>query len=190
MAVLLKSLMYLGYFPEIEDVPSKVLTFMAKQLDVFKKLLASFVYVRTGDVADNVIKMFIDLIHRMDFESEQELDQQLLRDLKMVEGKVQMLLRIAKAVVKEPSGTIREVIFSEVTEEKFNELLAEHEATGDRFRTFQQKLVRRKYVYYYQRMLPLVLENLTFRSNNQQYQPVIDALNLMKRYLNSELHLA
>ena len=149
-------------------------------------LLASFVHVRIGEVADDIIKMFINLIHRMDFESEQELDRQLLSDLKKVEGKVQVLFRIARAVVGEPGGTIREVIFPEVNEQTFQELVAEYEASGDRFRTLQQNLMRRKYVHHYQRMLPLVLENLTFCSNNQ-YQPVIDALNVIKQYMTSDL---
>ena len=148
--------------------------------------LASFVHVRTGKVVDDIIDMFIDLIHRMDFQSEQELDRQLLSDLKKVEGKVQMLFRIARAVVRKPDGTIRGVIFPEVEEETFKELVTEYEATGDRFRTLQQQLMRRKYVHHYQRMLPLVLEHLKFRSNNQ-YQPVIDALDLIKRYQNSDL---
>jgi len=149
-------------------------------------LLASFVHIRTGEVTDDIIKMFMDIIHRMDAESEDELDRQLLSDLKKVEGKVQMLFRIANAVVKEPGGTIREVIFPEVGEKTFQELVAEYDATGARFRTLQQKLMRRKYVYHYRRMLPLVLENLTFRSNNQ-YQPIIDALNVIKQYMDTDL---
>src|SRR5208283_2200013 len=109
-------------------------------------LLASYAYCRTCEVVDDAIKMFIDLIHRMDLESDQQLDRELVRDLKRVEGKVQMLFRIANAVVKKPGGTIREVIFPEVNEETFQELATEYAATGDRFRTLQQKLMRRKYV--------------------------------------------
>lgn len=149
-------------------------------------LLASYAYCRTCEVVDDAIKMFIDLIHRMDLESDQQLDRELVSDLKKVEGKVQMLFRIANAVVKKPGGTIREVIFPEVNEEIFQALAAEYAATGDRFRTLQQKLMRRKYVHHYQRMLPLILENLTFCSNNQ-YQPVIDALKVIKKYMSSDL---
>ena len=65
-----------------------------------------------------------------------------------------MLFRIAFAVVKQPAGTIREVIFPEVKEETFKELVAEYESTGPRFSTMQQQLMRKKYVYHYQRMLP------------------------------------
>jgi TnpA family transposase len=149
-------------------------------------LLSSFVYMRTGEVIDDIIRMFMNMIHRMNVESEQELDKRLLSDMKKVEGKVQMLFRIANAVVQNPDGKIREVIFSEVKEETFRELVAEYEATGARFSTLQQRLMRQKYVYHYQRMLPLILENLTFRSGNQ-YQPVIKALDIIARYLGSDL---
>jgi TnpA family transposase len=149
-------------------------------------LLASFVHLRIGDITDDIIKMFMDMIHRMDVQSEEELDRRLLSDLKKVEGKVQMLFRIAHAVVGAPDGTVREVIFPEVKEEYFRELVAEYEATGARFRTQQQKLMQRKWAHHYRRMLPLVLGNLTFRSNNH-YQPIIDALGMIKKHMQSDL---
>jgi TnpA family transposase len=148
-------------------------------------LLSSFVYMRTGEVIDDIIKMFMDMIHKMDVDSEQELDKRLLSDMKKVEGKVQMLFRIAHVVVQNPDGKVRDVLFREVKEETFRELVAEYEATGARFCTMQQRLMRQKYVYHYQRMQPLILENLTFRSGNQ-YQPVIEALNTIKRHLGSD----
>lgn len=74
-------------------------------------LLASFVHRRIGDTTDDIIKIFMDIIHRMDVQSEEELDRRLLSDLKKVGGKVQMLFRIAHAVVGTPDGTVREVIF-------------------------------------------------------------------------------
>ena len=36
VSILLKSLLYLGYFPELNEVPHQVLAFVAKQLDVLK----------------------------------------------------------------------------------------------------------------------------------------------------------
>ena len=37
-------------------------------------------------------------------------------------------------------------------------------------------------------MLPIVLGALTFRSNNQDHRPVLDALALVRRHLDSKLH--
>jgi len=42
VAVLLKSLTYLGYFPELQDVPAQVLAFIAKQLDVFRSSVQKY----------------------------------------------------------------------------------------------------------------------------------------------------
>ena len=47
VAVLLKSVMYLGYFPEVEDVPPKVLGYIAKQLDVFKNAADKYSWSRS-----------------------------------------------------------------------------------------------------------------------------------------------
>jgi hypothetical protein len=45
--------------------------------------------------------------------------------------------------------------------------------------------MRHKFVRHYRRMLPLVLEHLTFRSENR-FQPVIEALALIKRYVGTK----
>ena len=42
-----------------------------------------------------------------------------------------------------------------------------------------------KYARHYRRMLPILLENLTFRSDNR-FQPVIEALSVIKRYLDTK----
>ncbi len=49
---------------------------------------------------------------------------------------------------------------------------------NDRVRT----VLRSSYSSYYRRMLPALLSALTFRSNNTAYRPVLDAIELLKRY--------
>ena len=143
-------------------------------------LLACFVFMRTSEVTDEVTQMMLEIIHRMDTKSEQQLDRKILQDIKKVEGKVQLLFRIADAITQQPGGTIKEVIFPRVKEEVFHHLAAEYKASGPQYRTLHQTLMHRKYACHYRQMLPVVLEHLTFRSENR-YQPVIQALEVIQQ---------
>ena len=46
--------------------------------------------------------------------------------------------------------------------------------------------MRSSYSSYYRRILPLILDKLEFRSNNEVHRPVIQALELLKKYADSK----
>ena len=97
-------------------------------------LMACFIHVRTMDVTDDVVRMLLEIIRRMDTQTEKHLQKELLRDIKRVAGKVQLLYRVAEAVIEEPDGTIRAVLFPQVKEETFRDLAAEAKASGPQYR--------------------------------------------------------
>jgi hypothetical protein len=67
-------------------------------------LMACFVHGRTLDVTDDTVRMMLAVIRRLDTQTEKHLHKELLKDIKRVSGKVQLLLRIAEAVVEDPQG--------------------------------------------------------------------------------------
>jgi TnpA family transposase len=148
-------------------------------------LLACFIHARTMDVTDDTVRMLLEVIRRIETQTEKRLHRELLQDIKRVAGKVQLLFRVAEAVVDAPEGTIRDVIFPRVKEDIFRELVAEAKASGPQYRSWYQYVMRQKYVRHYRQMLPWVLEHLTFRSENR-FQPVIEALAVIKRYLGTK----
>ena len=149
-------------------------------------LLACFISVRTMEVIDDAVRMTLEVIRRMDTQTEKHLEKTLLQDIKRVTGKVQLLYRIAEAVVDAPDGTIRNVLFPCIKEETFHDLVLEAKASHPQYRIWYQSVMRRKFMRHYRRMLPLVLEHLTFRSENR-FQPVIEALAVIKQYLPHEI---
>ena len=116
------------------------------------------------DVTDDAVRMMLEIIRRIRRQTEKHLHQELLQDIKRVAGKVQLLFRVAEAVVDAPEGTIRDVIFPRVKEDVFRDLVAEAKASGPQYRLWYQYVMRQKYVRHYRQMLPGVLEHLTFRS--------------------------
>ena len=145
-------------------------------------LMACFLCVRVTEVTDDVTRMAIDLIHRIDTRSEKQIHREFLADLKRVDGKMQILSRVAEAVVEKPDGVVREVIFPQVKEETFHNLLTEFRASGPELRLLRQTVMHRKFARHYRRMLPVLLESLRFRSDNR-FQPVIEALATIQRNL-------
>jgi hypothetical protein len=180
------------------DVPFKVLQLLKRRAQnehagqmrahpdpIRHALMACFIHARTMEVTHDVVRMMLEVIRRIETQTEKHLHKELLRDIKRVAGKVQMLFRVAEAVVEEPDGTIREVLFPRVTEATFRELVAEAKASGPQYRIWYQYVMRQKYVHHYRQILPSVLEHLTFRSENH-FRPVIEALTVIKQYLGTK----
>jgi len=93
-------------------------------------LMACFLHARTMEVTDDVVRLRLEIIRRMDTQTEKHLQKALLRDITRVAGKVPLLERVAEAVVEEPDGTIRTVLFSQVKDETLRALAAEAQASG------------------------------------------------------------
>jgi TnpA family transposase len=147
-------------------------------------LMGCFLYVRRTEVTDDITRMAVELIQRLDKRSETQIFRELLADVARVEGKMQILSRVAEAVVEQPDGIVREVIFPAVKEETFRDLVAEFRASGPQLRSLRQNVMKRKFVRHYRRMLPALLNTLEFRSDNR-FQPLIQALAAIQRAFGS-----
>ena len=100
--------------------------------------MGCFLYVRSTEVTDDIARMAIELIQRLDKRSEKQIFRELLADVARVEGKMQILSRVAEAVVEQPDGTVgREVIFPTVKEDTFKNLVAEFRASGPQLRSLR-----------------------------------------------------
>ena len=116
------------------------------------------------------------------------MERELLADFIRVNGKQQLLYRLAEAMLENPDGIIREVLYPLVGEEKLEALVEEFKTTGTYRQTVQTR-VNASYTHHYRQILPPILEVLEFRSNNEQYQPLIDALTLVAAYLEENMTL-
>ena len=69
-----------------------------------------------------------------------------------------------------------------VSEATLKDLVAEAQANDTAFRQRVRTVLRSSYSAHYRRMLPMLLAALEFRCNNTAYRPVMDALDLLRRY--------
>jgi hypothetical protein len=135
-------------------------------------LLAAFCHVRGREIADTLTDLLITTIHRIGAKAEKRVEGELMTDLKHVAGKPALLFKLAAASLSKPDGTVRDVVFPAVDEQTLRDLVAEGENTGPAYRRHLQTVIHNSYRSHYRRMLPLVLDALSFQSNNQAHRPV------------------
>jgi len=150
--------------------------------------LAAFVHLRGRQLTDDLVDLLTETIHQIGARAERRVDRELLDDLKRVSGKQGLLFDLAGAALDHPDGIVREVVFPVVGEQTLRDLVQEAKATGPTYRVTLRTVIRNSYKGHYRRMVPQILKALDFRSNNRRHRPVIQALDLLKRYADTRLH--
>ena len=153
-------------------------------------LVAALCWLRRREVTDSLVDLLTQVIHKISVRAEKRVEKELLDDFKRVTGKLTVLFHIAEASVDQPDGSVRDVVFPAAGgEQKLRDLVREYKSSGPAFRFQVHTYLRASYASHYRRMVPQVLQALEFRSNNAVHQPLIEALELLKRYANSSERL-
>src|SRR6266545_1834492 len=148
-------------------------------------LLAAFCHLRTQEISDTLVDVLLEIVHRLGVKAERKVE----RELKKVTGKTNLLFRLADATLEHPDGIVREVVYPVVPEQTLRELVKEWRANGPAYRRKVTILMRNSYRSHYRRMIPKLLATLEFCSNNETHRPVIAALDLVQRYVDSKVRL-
>jgi len=148
-------------------------------------LVALFCSVRAQEITDNLTDMLLRLVHKMGVNAEKRVDKEFLADFKRVTGKTGLLFHLAEASLDHPKGQVDEVIYPVVGEQTLRDLVKEYRASGRSYREKVHTVMRGSYSHHYRRMVPQLLSVLPFESNNDQHQPVIEALDLVQQYAGS-----
>ncbi|GCF10761.1 hypothetical protein KDI_43250 [Dictyobacter arantiisoli] len=77
------------------------------------------------------------------------------------------------------------VVFEVASEKLLRDLIKEHKTNSPAFRKQVHVIMRASYSRHYRRIVPELLDMLEFHSNNELYQPVIRAIQLVKEYVCS-----
>ncbi len=156
-------------------------------------LLSAYCWLRRQEIVDILVELLLDVIHHLSNKAERRVEKVLVNDIKKVSGKTNLLFRLAEAAVDKPDGTIRDVVFPVVSEQTLRDLVKEYKVSGSAYQYQVQKAMRGPYSKHYRRMLPVILKHLEFCSNNEVHRPIIQALELLKKYVDiplSQAHFA
>lgn len=148
-------------------------------------LLAVLCWSRTAEITDSLVDLLIEVVHKIRARAENRVEKELVRDLKRVRGKQGLLFALAEAAVEHPDDTVRSALFPVVSETTLRQLVKEAKASEQIFQQQVRKVIRGSYSNHYRRMLPRLLQTLEFRCSNSAYRPVMDALELLGRHVDS-----
>lgn len=151
--------------------------------------LAAFVYLRARNLTDDLVDLLIETVHRIGARAERKVERELLDDLKRVGGKHNLLFELADATLAQPDGVVRDVVLPVVDEQTLRDLVKEGKASGPRYRTTLRTVIRNSYAGHYRRMMPKLLATLEFCSNNERHRPVMQALDLVKRFADTKVRV-
>lgn len=144
-------------------------------------LVAAFCWLRLREVTDNLVDLLIRIIHGISRRAEKKVDTELIKDFKKVGGKTNLLYQIANVSLENPDGAVKEVIYPVVSEKTLRDLVKEFKSSGTVYHQKVHTIIRSSYSRHYRRLVPKLLSVLEFRSNNEIHQPVIKALELLKK---------
>src|SRR5262245_58593854 len=150
-------------------------------------LLAAFCALRGQEITDSLVELLLHIAHRLGARAEQKVTTELLADLRRVTGKTTLLFQLAETTLAHPEGIVKDVVYPVVSERILQNLVKELGATGPAYRRKLQTVMRSSYRSHYRRIMPALLTTLEFRSNNALHRPVLRALALVKKYLQSGL---
>ena len=151
-------------------------------------LLSAFFWFRQREIIDNLIELLIQIIHKISVRAERKIEKEFINDFRRVNGKTNILFKIADAALNNPDGIIKNVLFPIVNENTLSALVKEFKNTDFSYHKRVYKVMRSSYASHYRRMVPEILNILKFCSNNNTHKPIIEALDIIKKYYNTNTH--
>lgn len=144
--------------------------------------LAVFCWVRERKITDYLADLFIRTLRTIRLRAKSRVEKRIIADYIRVGGKQQLLFRLAQAMQAHPDGVIKDVLYPIVGTERLDALVEEARQQGPYHQSVQTK-ISGSYTHHYRQILPPLLSVLTFRSNNEQHKPLIEALDIVAAYL-------
>ena len=178
------------------DVPAKLVTQYRQRAasepprelrrhppEVRYTLLAALCWQRQQEITDNLVELLIHIAHRVGVRAEERVESELMKYAMKVMGKAKLLYKLAKAAKGQPDGVVKEVIFPAVGEDTLDALIHEAEA-AEKYEHRVKWVTRASYSHHYRRIVPALLDVLSFQCNNDLHRPVMDALALLNKFRN------
>ena len=164
-------------------VETETLTELRRHPDPIRyMLLAAFCWLRSQEIIDNVVELFVQLVLRMERRSKNRVSAEVVAQAQSNDNHDKILCQIAMASLAEPEGLVKDVIYPIADEEKLEQLIDRLGDDSGTFRERQMVRLRSAYIHHYRRMLPSLVKAIEFCATGSHLKPLLDALELLKDY--------
>lgn len=161
--------------------PSNILEYVS---ETRYGLMASFCYIRSQILTDNLAALFVKLIHQMKTSAETHVNKVIVSDVKRVNGKFDILYLLADTAIEHPNGIIQDKIYPKVSKETLQDLVKDLQHKGRWYQKQVNTKVRSLYSRAHRKVLMALLDVFTFHTNNPEGHALLTAISFIKLYRN------
>src|SRR5574341_112135 len=127
--------------------------------------------------------LLIATLHRINARAARKVTDEAVASIQRVAGKENILIHVTEAALDDPHGPVSQVVYPAAGGvETLEDLRREFRSKGSTFKQHQQRVFKASYTNHYRKGLIELLEALEFGSTNTQHAPVMEALELIRRY--------
>lgn len=149
-------------------------------------LLAAFLCARHMEVIDQVARMFLELVRKIENKGQEALEQEVAADLPRVFGKAQLLYKVVRAAKEQPEAQFGKAIVELIGEERFERLLAEAEGSSSTsYELARAEQLEKKYRSY-RRTMAAVLRAIELRTNSPKQRALLRGVELIEKYATTK----
>jgi len=147
--------------------------------------MAIFCSVRLELLLDALIDTMIKLIKKMRVGAEKHVDRYILQEVKRVDGKFDILEKLAVLNAENPKSIIEDKVYPVVPQEKLEAVIEDLQHRGSKW---YQDQVREKmhttYAYGNRSGLLAIIRTLQIYEDSIDYQPILKAIHFINQYWN------
>ena len=125
-------------------------------------LLASFSYIRGLKFTDNLIDIFIQVLHKISNKAKKKVRKEFWDSRKIIYNKDRILSNIAEISIEHPRGIIEEKIYPKVGKETLANIVTQSQSFSEYYKQRKNHYMRSSYIGHYRRMLSSIVHTLGF----------------------------
>lgn len=144
--------------------------------------MAIFCYIQHQVFLDELTDTFIKLVHRLRTNAESYVDKQILKDVKHVDGKFDILEKLAISTAHNPKGVIEETVYPEVSQEKLLDLIDDLRQRGKWYQHQVQTKIHSNYVHANRPIILSILKVLQLKEDHACYKPLLKGINFVNKH--------
>lgn len=80
-------------------------------------------------MTDDIVDLLIGIVHKIGARAERRVEREQVADLRRVQGKTDLLYRLAEAALANPDGVVSEVLYPIADPTTLTALVDEHQAS-------------------------------------------------------------
>jgi TnpA family transposase len=144
-------------------------------------IMAIFCYIKLQIYLDDLADVFIKLVKRMRSQAEKYVDTYIVSEVKRVDGKFDILEKMASISVNHPKSTIEDKIYPEVPKTTLEELITDLQQRGKWYERQVQKKIRLKYIHGARSTILDMLKIFSLKEDHSKNQSILKAIEFIMR---------